>query len=272
METNLSHENSLKAEAVEDCGSKLPSSISAAANMPTGSNTSKGTSNSSLGTGSTIGVGDFVEASFASFEKTYRFNATAPSSTAGGSQIHSSNTHHDSVDKDSTSHNSSTGLPLLYSTFLYSFLPFLFFCARRSMFGVASILRSFLIGHALRLFMTFFPGFSLSKSSSSVPLPIFIKDKVSSVLLSTGTNTWGNSGSSNHNNNNNLINDWVQHWQVVIVGKLGGGSTFVSASVFSNTGSSHSLFFVGPSRWIDLGALGEANVSTFLLLINLSQM
>jgi len=116
-----------------------------------------------------VGVGEFVEASFATFERTY------------GAQFASSRDPKDVADDDDDDDDDdlaiSMGTLLLWlpwSSLMSSMFPIMFLWTRRSMFGVASLLRSFLIGHALRLILAIL---------TSVTIPNPVRDRVSSVLI-----------------------------------------------------------------------------------------
>ena len=189
----------------------------------------------------TIGVGDFVAASFASFEKAYGHQHQTSGRVNAELNMSSADLKHLDNMEDEDDESPWAHLPW-HQTIFYSFLPFLIFCARRSMFGVASLLRSFLIGHTIRLLMAFFPSIRSAYKSSTQ----FLKKKICNILcismgvmnINVGDNHSKNnylykyhlyagpgasaSGNNSYHSNNNNNHNWLHCLQVMIVGKLGG--------------------------------------------------
>lgn len=126
----------------------------------------------------TMGVGEFVEASFASFERafpgssaasnagvkaTVRVEGSLAGDAAGGGEDQPASedgavaaTEGSFADEDEESDDDALLDRASFLTLLTTlYLPLLLLWLRRSMFGTASLLRSLLIGHALRLLLAY---------------------------------------------------------------------------------------------------------------------
>lgn len=118
--------------------------------------------NSSNSTKTQIKVGDFVESSFSNFNRIHGI-------TCNGGQDETSMSNSDEK-KQTQQENTETfedidtnlllceTFTLLWQTFLFSFFPLLLLLTKRSMFGVACVLRSFLLGHVLRFLISMYHG------------------------------------------------------------------------------------------------------------------
>eukprot|EP00550_Attheya_septentrionalis_P000526 CAMPEP_0198282150 /NCGR_PEP_ID=MMETSP1449-20131203/1995_1 /TAXON_ID=420275 /ORGANISM="Attheya septentrionalis, Strain CCMP2084" /LENGTH=990 /DNA_ID=CAMNT_0043978267 /DNA_START=153 /DNA_END=3125 /DNA_ORIENTATION=+ len=124
--------------------------------------------------GKRMGVTEFIEASFASFDRAYSTQGTNGGTISGsyyppiGSRFDNDSENDEEEDVDQHSDEKTSFLVLLTSLYL----PLIFLWLRRSMFGTASLLRSLLIGHVLRLLFAYL---------SLPPPPAWVKERFASL-------------------------------------------------------------------------------------------
>jgi len=120
----------------------------------------------------TVSVSEFVDASFASFDRVYGDSPTSRKSVSAlkdttNSSSSSSSSNDDDDDNNEEEEQSSS----FWEVVVTWYLPVLFFWIRKSMFGTANLIRSLLLGHFLRMvFQQIIPEEASSDTSPSLSL------------------------------------------------------------------------------------------------------